>query len=167
MTASRIVAVDPGYQRSALVVFDGAKVLEQLLAPNAEVLNRLQWHIGPIRDQVLVVEEMEGFGVAVGKEVFETCFWSGRFVEAWMGPFDRVTRRAVKLHLCGHARAKDPNIRTALLDRFGPGKERAVGTRQRPGPLYGIAKDLWSALAVAVTWWDERRASFGQAKGAA
>lgn len=36
MSVTRVVAVDPGYERSALVVFDGVEVLEQLLAPNAE-----------------------------------------------------------------------------------------------------------------------------------
>src|SRR6185437_9690557 len=106
----------------------------------------------------LVVEEMEGFGMAVGKEVLRTCFWSGRFVQAWMGPSDLVTRKAVKLNLCGNTRAKDPNVRTALLDRFGPGKERAIGNKSQPGPLYVVVKDLWSAVAIACTWWDERRA---------
>lgn len=167
MSVTRVVAIDPGYERSALVVFDGAKVLEQLLAPNAEVLERLQWDIGPIGEQVLVVEQVEGFGMPVGKEVLETCWWSGKFDEAWMGPSDRVTRKAVKLHLCGNTRAKDANVRMALLDRFGPGKEKAIGTKASNGPLYGIASDLWSALAVGVTWWDTRRAEFGQAKGAA
>jgi hypothetical protein len=38
-----------------------------------------------------------------------------------------------------------------LLDRFGPGREVAVGTKRAPGPLYGIKGDEWSALAVALT----------------
>jgi hypothetical protein len=59
----------------------------------------------------------------------------------------------VKLHLCGSSRAKDPNVRTALLDRFGGAG--AKGTKAAPGPLYGIAADLWSALAIAVTWTDQ------------
>jgi len=55
----------------------------------------------------------------------------------------------VKLHLCGSARAKDTNIRQALIDRYGG--SAAIGKKAAPGPLYGVSKDVWSALAVAVT----------------
>jgi hypothetical protein len=41
-------------------------------------------------------------------------------------------------------RAKDANIRQALIDKLG-----AVGTKKAPGPLYGISGHLWAALAVA------------------
>ena len=54
-----------------------------------------------------------------------------------------------KVHHCHSARAKDSNIRQALLDRFG-GKDIAVGTKADQGPLYGIKKDVWSALAIGV-----------------
>ena len=62
----------------------------------------------------------------------------------------------MKLHLCHSARATDANIREALLDRYGPGKEKAVGRKAAPGPLFGVSKDIWSALAVAVTFSDQR-----------
>lgn len=39
----------------------------------------------------------------------------------------------------------------ALIDRFG-GKDAAIGRKATPGPLYGITKDLWSALAIAITY---------------
>jgi hypothetical protein len=42
-------------------------------------------------------------------------------------------------------RAKDANIRQALIDRFG-----AVGTKKMPGPLFGVSSHYWAALAVAV-----------------
>ncbi len=53
----------------------------------------------------------------------------------------------VKIHLCNHPRAKDPNIRQALIDRFG-----APGTKKNQGATYGLAGDMWSALGVAVTF---------------
>lgn len=28
----------------------------------------------------------------------------------------------------------------------------AIGSKAAPGPLYGISRDVWSALAVAVTY---------------
>jgi hypothetical protein len=54
----------------------------------------------------------------------------------------------VKLHLCESVRANDSNIRAALIDRFGPGKEKAVGRKATPGPLFGLKGDEWSALAI-------------------
>jgi hypothetical protein len=59
------------------------------------------------------------------------------------------------LQLCGSSRANDATIRQALLDRYGPGREKAVGTKANPGPLYGIKADLWQALALAVTYSDQ------------
>jgi hypothetical protein len=101
---------------------------------------------------VVVIERVESYGMAVGVEVFDTVFWSGRFAEATSIPFSLLGRKAVKLNLCGTYRAKDPNIRQALVDRFG-GAE-AKGTKANPGPLYGVSKDVWSALAIAVTYAD-------------
>ena len=62
-----------------------------------------------------------------------------------------VYRRDVKLFHCQTVRANDANIRAAIIDRFGPGKEKAIGKKSAPGPLYGIKGDEWSALAVALT----------------
>jgi hypothetical protein len=61
-----------------------------------------------------------------------------------------LPRRAVKLALCGDSRAKDANIRQALIDRFGG--SAAIGRKANPGPLYGISPDVRSALAIAVTY---------------
>jgi hypothetical protein len=75
----------------------------------------------------------------------------GRFAEAaHRVPVVILPRRAVMLALCGDSRAKDANIRQALIDRFGG--PAAVGRKAAPGPLYGIARDVWSALAIAVTY---------------
>ncbi len=78
---------------------------------------------------------------------FETVFSIGRM--AAMKDVRLVPRRDVKLHICRSAKAKDGNIRQALIDRFGP-----VGTKKAPGPLFGISNHRWAALAVAVTAFD-------------
>jgi hypothetical protein len=89
----------------------------------------------------------------VGKEVFETCVWIGRFQEALIKNnaqnIQLVTRKEVKMNLCGSMKAKDSNIRQALIDRFG-----VVGTKKAPGWFYGVSKDVWSAIAVSVTYYD-------------
>lgn len=155
----QIYAIDPGCEQSALVVFDGQSVLNHETAPNEQLLDEISDRTRS-KDHVLVVEMIASYGMAVGAEVFETCVWSGRFIQAWAGyhasmPWDRVKRLQVKLALCHDSRAKDANIRQALLDRFG-GKDRAIGRKAAPGPLYGIKGDEWAALAVAVTWWEKQ-----------
>jgi hypothetical protein len=91
--------------------------------------------------------------MALGEQVFETVLWSGRFAEAVDPiPVRHLGRRAVKLAICGDPRARDPNIRQALIDRHG-GRERAIGTKAAPSPLHAIARDVWAALGLA---WLER-----------
>ena len=163
-----IIAIDPGNEESAFVVYDATArhVLRKETLPNRELLAA----IGPLaiaaqRGSVCAIEMIQSFGMAVGAEVFETVYWIGRFAERWFActgtDAHRVFRRDVKLHLCGTSAAKDPNVRQALIDMFGPGKERAIGKLKTPGPLYGVSGDMWSALAVAVTFAarGERRAT--------
>jgi hypothetical protein len=100
---------------------------------------------------VVVIEKVESYGMAVGAEVFDTVLWAGRFAEAaHRVPVVLLPRRAVKLALCGDSRAKDANIRRALIDRFGG--QAAIGRKASPGPLHGISRDVWAALAIAVTY---------------
>ncbi|MGH0031718.1 MAG: hypothetical protein ACQGVC_18165 [Myxococcota bacterium] len=161
------MAIDPGPVVSALVVLVGGNPVELLLDRNELVLARLRC-VAMKRDLHLVVEGIASYGMAVGASVFETCEWGGRFIEAWDaggGPWSKLYRREVKLELCGSARAKDANVRQALIDLYGgaEGKSKAVGTKKSPGPLYGVKKDLWAALAVGVTW--ERLEARGEARG--
>jgi len=148
------IAIDPGPAVSAWLLFgDAGGVRAFGIWPNHELLDLLRGeaHGGLSPDVTrIAIEKVESFGMAVGAEVFETVWWSGRFAEAARGlSLERVTRRAVKLHLCGSARAKDANIRQALIDRYGG--SAAIGKKASPGPLFGVSKDVWSALAVAVT----------------
>jgi hypothetical protein len=138
-----ILACDPGPTSSALVWYDSTqrRIADYCDEPNESILQRVKVWQGKF-----VIEKIACMGMAVGAEVFETVFWSGRFCQASFG-FDRVTRAEVKMHLCGSMRAKDSNIRQALIDKLGP-----QGTKKNPGPTYGISKHLWSALAVAVTY---------------
>lgn len=151
-----ILAIDPGNERSAAVVLndDGAPV-EFWKETNDEVRNRVLAISKIFAPQHLAIEMIASYGMPVGKEVFDTCVWIGRFVEAWSSalgsPYTLVYRRDVKMFLCGNNTAKDGNIRQALIDRFG-GKDAAIGRKKTPGPLYGFHDDLWAALAVGVTW---------------
>jgi hypothetical protein len=99
----------------------------------------------------MAVEMIACYGMPVGAETFNTCLFIGRIQEIWTHqkslPLRLIYRREVKMHLCGTMKAKDPNIRQALLDKFGP-----VGTKKLPGKLYGVSSHLWAALGVAVCY---------------
>lgn len=149
-----VLAIDPGPKLSQFVLWDSdrSRVLEHAHLPNNEILSRFSDLSGIYMPKVCI-EGIASYGMAVGAEVFETCIWIGRFQEAWVGWSGQlpeiVYRKEVKLHLCQSLKAKDANIRQALIDRFG-----APGTKKHPGKLHGIAKHAWAALALAVTFAD-------------
>jgi hypothetical protein len=152
-----VYGLDPGTTESALVIYDDTltRVISSRTEENAAILEALGW-AAPGDDDILVIEKIESMGMAVGASTFETVFWSGRFAQAWPGKrWDRVSRRDVKMHLCGSARAKDKNVRQALMDVFGG--DDAKGTKKSPGPLHGVSGHEFAALAVAITWLDTKR----------
>ena len=144
-----IYAIDPGTQQSALLVVCDSGTVSGRILPNVDLLVYLRG-VAANQSAHLVVEEIQSYGMAVGREVFETVMWSGRFIEAWNSrglPFSLMPRRDVKLTLCGSPKAKDPNIRQALIDRYG-----GAASAKKGGPLAGIKSHLWAALAVAETY---------------
>jgi hypothetical protein len=145
-----LLAIDPGPVESACVLWDGTRVLLHWKRPNAEMIGIIRDHRESQLYPHLAIEMIACYGMPVGAEVFETCVWIGRFMEAWGGEVTRIPRLKVKSHLCHSAKANDGNIRQALIDRLGP-----PGRKATPGPTFGIAGDEWAALAVAVTVWDQ------------
>ena len=139
-----IIGIDPGTYHSACVQYDERS--GRVIAADPQVENGMvfDWLAGPGH---VACEWIESQGMAVGKETFATVWWIGRFFEASGHRMQLVPRREVKLHLCGSMRAKDPNIRQALIDKLGP-----PGRKASPGPTYGLASHAWQALAVAVTY---------------
>lgn len=140
-----ILAIDPGTTESGWVIYGGGRVLQSGVSGNDDILDRIRiWR----SCQSLCIEMIASYGMPVGKEVFETCVWIGRMQQVWHTPDNVrfVYRKDVKLHLCGNARAKDANIRQALIDKLG-----APGTKREPGGTYGVKSHAWAALAVAVT----------------
>jgi hypothetical protein len=143
----KILAIDPGPIESAFVIWDGSTILDKGKVPSERILPLLGIHE---RDCHIVCEMIACYGMAVGAEVFETCVWIGRFLEKVQGNMERIKRLECKMHLCHSARANDSNVRQALIDRLG-----APGTKKDPGITYGVTKDIWAALAVAVTAYDK------------
>ena len=136
-----IISLDPGTTHSAFVQYDQQRIVDHGHLPNAEIRQIL---IGREYDRV-ACEMIASYGMAVGASTFETCVWIGRFIEVDRVDVELIFRKDIKLFLCGTMRAKDANIRQALLDLIGP-----QGTKAQPGPTYGIKSHSWAALAVAV-----------------
>lgn len=152
----RILAIDPGNQQSAYALLDAnLRPVKFAKKPNVEVMmDCIDILLKDTKEKdktVVVIEMIASYGMAVGREVFETCVWIGRFVER-LAPesYKFIYRREEKENLCGNMKAKDSNIRQALIDRFG-----IVGTKKNPGWFYGVSKDVWAAIAVGVTYYDK------------
>jgi hypothetical protein len=155
-----ILSLDPGSEKTAFVLYDSHRTLDPIsekgILENAAMLARItDWAhckvLGDDAPDVLAIEQVACYGMKVGKTIFDTVFWSGRFAQAWGETFVQIPRDAVKLKLCGMrgARIKDKHIRAALIEKFG-GKAKAIGNKKSPGALFGCATHNWSALAVAV-----------------
>ena len=128
--------VDPGPTMSAVVVYNGRRVLTALTCGNDQMREFLVDQSETFT--AVVLEMVESFGMAVGREIFGTVFETGRFYQIALGQGGRpwmMPRREVKLHLCQSSRAKDANVRQALIDRFGESKQAAIGLKRSPGPL--------------------------------
>jgi hypothetical protein len=151
-----ILAIDPGPEHSAYLFYRDGKLGFFDKISNEELLHLLKH----FTIEEMAIEMIQSFGMPVGQTVFDTCVWIGRFIQEWQPKIaTKVYRQDVKMHICHNQRAKDSNIRQALIDRFpasGGGKCPQIGTKKQPGPLYGVTKDIWSALAIAITF-DERK----------
>lgn len=158
-----IFAIDPGNVESAYVIVkdDLSKVIEKGKVSNDELQNiiiksLISYEAGSYRyysKPKIAIEMIASYGMAVGATVFDTCVWIGRFCKLFEIKGYEVTfiyRKDEKMCLCNSMKAKDSNIRQALIDRFG-----VVGTKKNPGYFYGFKKDIWAAMAVAVAYHDK------------
>ena len=148
-----IFAIDPGNIESAFVIVtdDLSKVINKGKVYNEDLLDII-WQVDKVSH--VAIEGIQSYGMPVGKEVFETCYFIGRLQETFLREHEKfplmIYRMEEKLCLCHSVKANDSNIRQALIDRFG-----VVGTKKNPGFFYGFKKDIWSAMAVATTYHDK------------
>ena len=163
-----ILAIDPGTTESGVVAYNSKthQVLGAAILPNHELTEAPMFEFADDVSRV-AIEMVASYGMPVGKDVFETVLWTGRIIQhlgrGWVGTNQTrlVYRRDVKHYLCNSAKAKDANVRQAIIDKFQPtggGKTPQIGTKTQPGPLFGISKHMWAALGVALTaseLWDQ------------
>ena len=147
----KILAIDSGNIESGYCLIDSKtyKPLEFGKIDNNELLKK----VIELDYDYLILEMIASYGMPVGASVFDTCVWIGRFIQAKNCPnYDYIYRKEEKMNLCNSMKAKDSNIRQALIDRFGE-----VGTKKNQGFFYGFKKDIWAAYAVGITWLDKQK----------
>jgi hypothetical protein len=152
-----VVAIDPGPIKTAYCIFKvpsiPAQDLPEILCfgirENKDALRAFSVY-DPNR---IAIEMIASYGMAVGASVFDTCVWIGRFAQA-LDEFQEKTtfifRKDVKMHLCGSMKAKDSNIRQAILDLYIA--KYGEGVTKKGGMLYKASKDIWAAIGVGLTY---------------
>lgn len=164
----RWLALDPGTTHTGWVIYDPEE--ETLLEAGWEENSLVLWRIDNMgfHDRI-VIESFAAQGMPLGDSSLETLRWEGRFTERAKASrqidVDRITRREVKLIICGSSRAKDSNIRAAMVDRFAMAWTsigNGMGVKSNPSPLAklrsckGSLSHTFAALAVAVAFQIER-----------
>ena len=151
---NKILAIDVGTTESGYAIMRFDKDDIELLS-FGKIANEALMQIIKNNDYDQLVYE-QSFGMAVGESTIESILWNGRLIQAAIDrgiPVDRIYRKEEKLCLCNTLRAKDANIRQALIDRYAKtDKKNGKGTKKEPDVFFGVKKDVWSAIAVGVTW---------------
>lgn len=162
----RVLAIDPGNTESAYCYINAGSLQPKVFdkVENADLLEHIRSFDSLMpcsRPDVVVIERVASYGMAVGKEVFQTCEWIGRYTEAADAiglPVHYIYRQEEKLHICKDSRAKDANIRRALIDRFARHDlKNGRGTKDAPDWFYGFRADIWAAYAVGITWIEKEK----------
>jgi hypothetical protein len=167
-----LLAIDPGDEYSAFVFMDidTYKPLYFAKEENNEAINHMLNYVNENNGLAVVdvrnvaCEMIASYGMGVGAHVFWTCVEIGRFTTLLKQAgckVDYIYRKDEKMNLCKSMKAKDSNIRIALIDRFAQfDKKTGKGTKKNPDWFYGFSADCWQAYAVGVTWIDIQKGKY-------
>lgn len=157
-----VTGIDPGPRKSAWVTLNG----KDIVGHGYEDCDKLALDLGSgkFSGHAIGCEMVASYGMPVGGDTFETVYWVGYFhacaLQGKASSFYKLYRKteqefpSILMHLCKSNRARDANVRQAIIDMYEPtggGKTPQVGTSKNRGPLYGITTHNWAALAVAIT----------------
>lgn len=175
-----ILAIDPGTKQSAYsLIREDYSIVSAAKQPNEDVLALI--HHGEF--DVLVIECMEPrfhapgagktMGLRIGDEVYETCIWIGRFMEAAYArgkQVFRVFRSEERARLIPTKKnglpplvgkvgeSGDSKMRAALIARFARhDKVNGKGRAANKDFFYGFRADMWNSFAVGVVYLDKCR----------
>ena len=142
MKGHKVLAVDPGTTHSAFVILEVFQDAPSQILEHSKVDNELMLALIKDRDyDTFAIEKIVSYGFKVGQTTFDTCEWSGRFIQAATDrdkPVERLKRKSVVAHCTGLATNGDTAVRAAMVAIYGE--------------VPKLVKDQWSALAVATAW---------------
>lgn len=148
-----IMGVDPGNEYTAFCFYKypgdkhhGSRILGKGKELNHNVLRFIEKNKNLIR--CIYVEDIANYGMVSGKSVYDTCKYIGRIIQLASMlniPIKLAYRKTIVTHHTDNPKANDKIIRQFLIDTIGE-----QGTKKNPGPLYGFAADMFSALAIAM-----------------
>lgn len=145
---------------SAYVVGDGYTPITFAKIDNNELLALIPTLIEKYCIEESAIEMISSYGARVGKEVFETCVWIGRFHEVITrsgSTLEYIYRKDIKKNICGTSKSKDADVRSALIRRFAKHDlKNGKGTKDNKDTFYGVKADVWSAIAVLTHYLDKR-----------
>lgn len=148
-----ILSLDVGTLESAYCIIDADtyKPLRFGKIPNEQLLKIVKEE----QYDKMVYEEFQSYGMPIGQTTITSITWNGRYIQSCLDrnkSVEYIYRKEEKMNLCNSMKAKDSNIRQALIDRFG-----IVGVKKAPGWFYGFKKDIWAAYAVGITYLDKTK----------
>lgn len=153
----RILSIDVGTTESGYAIL---RFPFQLVEFGKVSNNELLGIVKNKQYKKLIYEEFQSYGMPVGESTIKSITWNGRYIQSALDrgiPTYPVYRKDEKMTLCGSMKAKDSNIRQALIDRYAKFDfKNGKGKKDNPDTFYGVSKDVWSAIAVGVTYWETK-----------
>lgn len=155
----KVLAIDVGTELSGFCLLDSdsLKPIEFGKIYNDDLLKKVKFS----NYDELVYEEFQCYGMPIGASTIKSITWNGRCIQSAYDrgkKVDYIFRQEEKLHICHDTKAKDSNIRQALIDRFAANDlKNGKGTKKNPDFFYGFKADVWSAYAIGLTYIETKR----------
>tara|TARA_R110000824_G_scaffold131994_1_gene294284 strand:- start:34 stop:528 length:495 start_codon:yes stop_codon:yes gene_type:complete len=151
-----VLGLDPGPANSGLVLYDSdaREVIEARKSiTTADAMDLLTGVAGKFGIDLVAIERVQSYGIA-GASLLRTAEVGGMLHQCasnlgldvvWL--YRREVLRGLDVTGKGN---RDSLVRQRLIEIHGGDRASAVGTKAKPGPLYGVASHAWAALSVAV-----------------
>jgi hypothetical protein len=149
-----VLGIDPGPTHCGVVVYDTSPrsaCFAWKALTVAEAIHVIEAYAG--RAGLVAIERVQSYGIA-GASLLRTAEVGGMLHQCasnlgldvvWL--YRREVLRGLDVTGKGN---RDSLVRQRLIEIHGGDRASAVGTKAKPGPLYGVASHAWQALAVAV-----------------
>jgi hypothetical protein len=151
-----VLGLDPGPTNSGAVIYDTEtrEVMESHKSITTSAALALIYEVpSQFALDLVAIERVQSYGIA-GASLLRTAEVGGMLHHCasnlgldvvWL--YRREVLRGLDVTGKGN---RDSLVRQRLIEIHGGDRASAVGTKAKPGPLYGVASHAWAALAVAV-----------------